>query len=31
MNVYKHCPTYENDEFILRPVSDSDKSDLLKV
>lgn len=31
MNVYKHCPTYENDEFILCPVSDSDKSDLLKV
>ena len=31
MNIYKSCPTLENDKYILRPVLDSDLDDLLKV
>ncbi len=31
MNIYKNCPTLENDKYILRPVSDADLEDLLKV
>lgn len=30
-NVYKSCPTYENEDYILRMVSKEDKLDLLKV
>lgn len=29
--VYKSCPIYENEDYILRMVSQDDKSDLLKV
>lgn len=31
MNVYKNCPKYENENYILRIVSKEDKKDLLKV
>ena len=31
MNIYKNCPTLENEKYILRPVSDRDSDDLLKV
>ncbi len=30
-NVYKNCPVYENEDYILRMVSQRDKLDLLKV
>lgn len=30
-DVYKNCPIYENENYILRLVSQEDKSDLLKV
>lgn len=30
-NVYKNCPKYENESYILRMVSQEDKLDLLKV
>ncbi|MCX4287216.1 MAG: GNAT family protein [Clostridia bacterium] len=31
MNIYKSCPTLQNDEFLLRLVDNSDVNDLLKV
>lgn len=31
MDVYKNCPSFENDKFLLRYISESDCSDLLKV
>ena len=31
MNIYKNCPTLENDKFLLRLVADEDCGDLLKV
>ncbi|MDE6029763.1 MAG: GNAT family N-acetyltransferase [Clostridiales bacterium] len=31
MNVYENCPTYENDEFIIRLTIERDIADLLKV
>ena len=31
MNIYKECPTLENDKYILRPVQGGDLNDLLKV
>lgn len=31
MNIYKSCPTLENDEFLLRLVDDTDINDLIKV
>lgn len=31
MDVYKNCPSFENEHFILRYVSENDCSDLLKV
>lgn len=30
-NVYKNCPRYENEDYILRIVNKEDKSELLKV
>ena len=30
-DVYKNCPKYENEDYILRMVSQEDKLDLLKV
>lgn len=31
MDVYKNCPTYENESYMLRMISKNDKADLLKV
>ncbi|MCM1367700.1 MAG: GNAT family N-acetyltransferase [Roseburia sp.] len=31
MNIYQHCPTLENDRFVLRQVENTDLDDLLKV
>ena len=31
MNVYEKCPTFENDNYLLRFVSKEDKDDLLEV
>lgn len=31
MDVYKNCPTYENEYYIIRMVNTEDKEDLLKV
>lgn len=31
MDVYKNCPQFENEDFLLRYVSENDCSDLLKV
>lgn len=31
MNIYKHCPTLENDRFILRLTTEADCDDLLEV
>ena len=31
VDVYKNCPEYENESYILRMVSKEDKKDLLKV
>ena len=31
MNIYKFCPTLQNDKFLLRPVENRDAADLLKV
>lgn len=31
MNIYKECPTLENDKYIMRPVQAGDLNDLLKV
>lgn len=31
MNIYKFCPQFENERFLLRYVSENDCSDLLKV
>lgn len=31
MDVYKKCPTFENEQFLLRYVTENDCSDLLKV
>ncbi len=31
MNIYKNCPTMQNDKYILRPLKDEDAEDLLKV
>lgn len=31
IDVYKNCPEYENENYILRMISKEDKKDLLKV
>lgn len=31
MNIYKSCPTLQNERYLLRPVNDDDAGDLLKV
>ncbi|MBD5632524.1 MAG: GNAT family N-acetyltransferase [Clostridia bacterium] len=31
MNIYENCPAFENDKYLLRPVSDADLDGLLKV
>ena len=30
-NVYRSCPQYENEDYLLRKISPNDKSDLLTV